>query len=327
MAIQPLQQLSDRELLDATARAAGAERRSTVELLTLLGELDTRRLYLGEGCSSLFTYCTQVLHLSEHAAYHRIEAARAARQFPVLLDLLADGTLTLTTIALLRQHLTTENHARVLEAARHKSKREVEHQIASLAPQPDVKALVRKVAEPTLVETAEPQGVDQPQVAPPSKPVRPFVAPLTETRYLIKLTVSAETHAKLRRAQDLLRYAIPDGDPAVVLDRALTILVDQLERAKVAKVHRPHARASKPSDSRHVPAAVKRAVWARDDGRCAFEGPQGRCRETGRLEFHHVIPYASGGPTNVANLALRCRAHNGFESERQFGRWTHTEVT
>jgi len=31
-------------------------------------------------------YCTQVLRLSERAAYHRIEAARAARQYPVILE-------------------------------------------------------------------------------------------------------------------------------------------------------------------------------------------------------------------------------------------------
>ncbi len=89
MLIPSLERLSDRDLLDATAFAAGAERRTTVELLTLLAELDARRLYLGEGCSSLFTYCTQVLRLSEHAAYHRIEAARAARRFPGILALLA----------------------------------------------------------------------------------------------------------------------------------------------------------------------------------------------------------------------------------------------
>ena len=65
------------------------------------GELDVRRLYLGEGCSSLFTYCTQVLHLSEHAAYGRIEAARAARRFPVILELLTDGVVTLTAVTLL----------------------------------------------------------------------------------------------------------------------------------------------------------------------------------------------------------------------------------
>ena len=78
--------MSDNELLDATVRAAREERRATAELLALLAEVDTRRLYLGEGCSSLFTYCTRVLNLSEHAAYHRIEAARAARRFPIVLD-------------------------------------------------------------------------------------------------------------------------------------------------------------------------------------------------------------------------------------------------
>lgn len=52
------------------------------------------------GCASLFTYCTEVLRLSEHAAYHRIQAA-AARRFPFLFDLLASGALTLTTVTLL----------------------------------------------------------------------------------------------------------------------------------------------------------------------------------------------------------------------------------
>src|SRR6187397_3516317 len=93
--------LSNRELLDATVRAARQEGRATAELLALLAEVDARRLYLGEGCSSLFTYCTQVLHLSEHAAYHRIEAARVARRFPVVLQLVSDGSVTTTTVALL----------------------------------------------------------------------------------------------------------------------------------------------------------------------------------------------------------------------------------
>ena len=64
----------------------------------------------GQGFSSLFTYCTQALHLSEHAAYSRIEAARAARRFPIILDLLADGAVNLTTICLLGPHLTDRSH-------------------------------------------------------------------------------------------------------------------------------------------------------------------------------------------------------------------------
>lgn len=294
MAISSAQFLSDPDLIDAIARAAHDERRATVELLTLLAELDARRLYLGQGCSSLFTYCNQVLHLSEHAAYHRIEAARTARQYPVVLELLAEGALTLTTVALLRPHLTAENHARLLDAARHKTKREVEHQIACLAPQPDVPSLVRKIPEPsTVLESVAAPLVDRQPAQNPrlEKPPRPVMGRIAEGRYLIKVTVSAETHAKLRRA--LARTQRPQQKP----------------------------RQSRRPGSRHVPAAIRRAVWTRDQGRCAFEGPHGRCRETGQLEFHHLIAFADGGPTTVANLALRCRAHNSYESEQRFGRW------
>src|SRR5688572_20704609 len=144
----------DRELIERIVRVAGDERHLTAELLALLGECDTRRLYLGEGCSSLFTYCTQVLHLSEHAAYHRIEGARAARQFPIILALVADGSITLTTVALLRPHLTPENHKELLAVARHRTKREVEHQIACLAPKPDSKTLVRRLPAHTPRQNA-----------------------------------------------------------------------------------------------------------------------------------------------------------------------------
>jgi 5-methylcytosine-specific restriction endonuclease McrA len=68
-----------------------------------------------------------------------------------------------------------------------------------------------------------------------------------------------------------------------------------------------------------VPAAVKREVWARDDGRCAFVGTRGRCTERGFLELHHVIPFADGGATDAANLQLRCRAHNAYEADEWFG--------
>src|SRR5690606_17450307 len=130
--------LSDQDLLATVRRLARDERRATAALIASLAELDARRLFLGEGCSSLFTYCTRVLRLSEHAAYGRIEAARAARKFPIVLDRLADGSLTLTAVGLLAPHLTAENHLALLDAARHRSKREVQAQVAALRPQPAV---------------------------------------------------------------------------------------------------------------------------------------------------------------------------------------------
>jgi hypothetical protein len=94
MQINPLDvaaALSDAELLASVKTLAANERNVTALLVAHLAEMDARRLYLGEGCSSLFTYCTQVLHLSEHAAYGRIEAARAARKCPALLEAIGSG--------------------------------------------------------------------------------------------------------------------------------------------------------------------------------------------------------------------------------------------
>jgi 5-methylcytosine-specific restriction endonuclease McrA len=330
--VTSVEQLSDCDLLAELHRVLKNERHLTAELLALIGEVDVRRLYLGQSCATPFRFCTHVLHLSEHAAYHRIEAARAARQFPIILDMVAEGALTLTAVAMLRPHLTRENHAEVLEAARYKSKLEVARQIAALTPRPDQRALVRRLPTPTQREAptvAQSQSSrDGPllelretrqslELAPPP---RPTIAPLAPDRYLLKVTVSAETHAKLQRAQDLMRHTVPNGDPAAIIDRALTLLVEELERTKIAATTRPQrARVPQTTRSRRVPAAVKRAVWARDEGRCAFVGTNGRCAETGFLEFHHVRPFADGGATDADNLQLRCRAHNGYEAELYFG--------
>ncbi len=319
-------QLCDQELLAEVKVAAGREREATARLVALLAQVDERRLHLGEGCSSLFTYCTQVLRLSEHAAYGRIEAARAARRFPVVLDLLADGSVTLTSITLLAPHLTPDNHRDVVNDARHKSKREVEHIVARLRPQPDVAPSVRKLPAPTAareqarLQVAEPRLNDEAAVLAPPAPQRPaVVTPLAPERYKVQFTVSRETHDKLRRAQDLLRHSIPDGDPAVVFDRALTLLIADLEQAKLAATDRPRSARPPTSGSRHIPAAVRREVWERDGGQCAFVGTEGRCTERGFLEFHHVEPYAVGGPAVVQNVELRCRAHNVHEAEQYFG--------
>ena len=334
-ALGQLSDLSDQDLLAHLHLAAQAERRATAHLVALLIELDSRRLYLGEGFPSLFAYCTDALHLSEPAAYNRIEVARAARRFPIILDGLAAGELTLASVKLLAPHLTPDNHRDVLTRARHKSKREVELLVAALHPRPDVPSAIRKLPaarqstplasrseEPLLAESDATLPVEPPQ--PMRRPRPAAMTPLTPERYKVQFTVSRQTHDKLRRAQDLLRHAVPDGDPAIIFDRALTLLLTQLERSKTGAATRPASARPGASRrvntaSRHVPAATKRVVSQRDGGRCAFIGPQGRCTATAFLEYHHVVPFAAGGETSVKNLELRCRAHNQYEADRYFG--------
>jgi hypothetical protein len=148
----PFEKLSDDQLLAETKRLVAAERRATTVLLQSLMEIDVRRLYLREGCASLFTYCTQVLHLAEGAACNRIEAARAARKYPPVLEALATGAITLTAARLLAPHLTEGNHRELLEAASHKSKRDIEVLIAALRPKPPVPTVLRRM--PIRVENS-----------------------------------------------------------------------------------------------------------------------------------------------------------------------------
>jgi hypothetical protein len=96
-----MRRLSDEALIVRMKQCVSQERVATAELIAALGELDIRRLYLGQGFGSLFAYCTRSLHLSERAAASRIAAARLARRFPIILDLIADSRVSLTVVSLL----------------------------------------------------------------------------------------------------------------------------------------------------------------------------------------------------------------------------------
>ena len=140
-----LHSISDDELLRRLSELLKHSRRVESDLVAHIGEVDARRLYEREAASSMFTYCTEVLNLSEHEAYLRIAAARASRKYPMLLAMLSDGRIHLSGIGKLAAHLTDANCEEVLARAAHKSKREIEELVAELAPKPDVPASVRKL--------------------------------------------------------------------------------------------------------------------------------------------------------------------------------------
>lgn len=341
-------QLKDHELIARTQELLGRERQITAHLVMHLAEMDRRRLYLKEGCTSLHAYCMEVLHLSEYAAYNRIAAARAGRKFPLVLEMLASGEIHLAGVGLLAPHLTHANYRSVLARARHRSKRQVQELVAELSPQPVVEARVCVVeaARPTPTEpvaTAEP-----PTLAPthrggdnPEKPVQPTAPtasnpplptttqPIAPDQFRVHFTANAESIQLLRRAQDLLQHQVPGGDLAEVFHLALAGLVETLERKKVGARKKVGTRNGvrpnqTPPSSRYIPAEVRRNVWSRDGARCAFSASTGRrCSATGHLEFHHVIPYARGGPATADNIELRCRAHNDYEAVVAYGkRWS-----
>ena len=315
-----LSTLSDDQLVQHVIAVATDERRATARLVAALAEFDARKLYLGQGCASLFAYCTDVLHLSEAATCNRTAAARAAGRFPLMLARLQDGALTLTAARLLAPVLTPENCDALLTAAVHQSTREIEKIVATVRPVPDVPTVIRKLPA-RVVATLSPL----PQVpaaacsSPPCAPPRAIIKPLSAERYTIQFTASRELHDKLRRAQDLLRPCVPNGDTAAIFERGLDLLLAQIEKRRLGAVARPGPASRASADhSRHIPAAVRREVSRRDQQRCAFIGAAGRCHERAFLEFHHVWPHADGGSATVENIQLRCRAHNQYEAALVF---------
>lgn len=334
VSLESLRSLSDEALVVCVGECVGDERRATARLLAALGEFDSRRLFLGQGFNSLFAYCVGRLHLSERAAYSRIEAARLARRFPVILDLVADSRVSLTAIALLARHLNEANYQDLLNEATHKTVREIEVMVARLAPRADVPTVLRlspgsaPPAPPAPGATlTSPASLPSSSEADPARlgpvPARAVLKPTSPERYALQVTLSRAAHDKLRCAQNLLRHSVPNGDLGTVLERAIDALLDEIEKKKLAFVSRPatSTRAVQPrrvtagAASRHIPAAVRRAVWARDRGRCAFVGETGRCGSRAFIELHHVRPFAAGGEATVENIELRCRAHNAYEEE------------
>jgi hypothetical protein len=291
-----------------------------VQVIAHLSEGEARGLFTKLGYSSA-QYCRVVLHFSEHEAYLRIAAARCALRFPVILKLLADGEITLTTIKLLNPHLTPENHLALLAEARHKSKFEVKEIVARLDPQAPV---------------------------PPSVWELPRVNPLAPKIYKVEFTAGQNTYEKLLQLQALLRHRVPSGDIGVVFDLSLTMTLDLLTTKKIGRGPGnqrnsvrtepgkedesiqldplPEGLAKIPDDmvlnSRYIPKAIRNEVWQRDEAQCAYRSPAGeRCQSRDWLEFHHVKPYAWGGTATAKNIELRCRPHNAFEGAQQFGPW------
>jgi hypothetical protein len=334
---QTLESLTDDEVLTGLDDLLRQSRRVEAPLVAHLGEVHARHLYGRYAASSMFTYCTTVLHLSEGEAQLRIAVAKATREHPVLLEMLADGRLHLSGIAKLAPILTPENRDRLLARAVHKSKREIEEMAAELAPRPDVPSVIRKLPEkpesrsplpaPADVVVAPPPQRDavpplQWDFAPPASASRRVFEPLSPARYKVQFTAGPELRDDLEALKALMRSVVPDGDLAAIVGMAVRQMRERLEARRFAQTKLPRKQTGQAdSFSRYVPAEVRRVVYRRDSGQCCFVDAQGRrCPERNRLEYHHGYPFGKGGGHDADNVCLMCPAHNRYLAELDYGR-------
>ena len=63
---------------------------------------------------------------------------------------------------------------------------------------------------------------------------------------------------------------------------------------------------------RHIPVAVRRAVWRRYGGACCYQDPLTgvTCGSTHLVQIDHIVPVAQGGSDDISNLRLRCSVQN-----------------
>jgi 5-methylcytosine-specific restriction endonuclease McrA len=264
------------EALHANAKAlAGRHNALTAELLAHLAEVEARGIHRERACSSLYTYCVYELRFSEDEAQRRAQAARAARKFPLLFEMLADGAIHMTGLLLLAPHLTADNQADLLARARFRTKREIERLVAEFAPRPDVPAKVEPLGPllqrslpatnlwqaysaslagpvrelpPSTARGEAPPAVfeeidvhrESPALARQAQPFeRHDSKPAVPLRYRIEFSVSQEYVDCLEEARNLLQHRIPNRDIAQVHELAMATFVEQLKKRRQAVLERP----------------------------------------------------------------------------------------
>jgi len=350
--------LVDDDLLRGLAEVLKRSRRVEADLVAFIAEVDARRLYAREASPSMHAYCIEILHLSEPETALRIHVARASRQHPMLLGMFRDGRLHLSGIALLAPHLTAGNRQALQKRATHKSKRQIEEIVAELRPREDVPAGMRKLPGPRAqgvkgavldLRSGPAAGAGhRPDDVGASNslrnnalerdhrlddvPRRPLAArrparvePLAPARFQVRFTASQALHDKLERLQALMRSSVPDGDLGALIEAAVTEKLARLEAKRFGKTKAARkglAETDTAPTSRSIPAAVRRIVYERDEGRCTYVDARGRrCTARDRLEFHHHgVPFGRGGDHSPDNVFLTCRTHNALMAELEYGK-------
>jgi hypothetical protein len=342
-----LKHLANHSLVEDLLRLVASERSNTADIIAHLGEVEERRLYAPAGCSSMHSYCVHVLHYSDDSAQKRIRAARAAREFPVLFDCVADGRLSLTAVLRLAAHLTARSVDELVAAASRRTVNEIEDMLAGRTkPGTETQGELCPAADPGVTSPTPPdsdrEAIDiactatagddvgtTPAICEPanfqpvSRPVATFfrVTPLSRDVCKVVAHIPRDTHDKLNQFRDLVSHSVPSGDLVEVLDRLLAIGIAQVEKRRFGATDKPRPpRARSAKNKRHIPNHERRIVRERDGNRCTYTSDDGRrCDATRFLQLDHIIALAEGGKSEASNLRQRCHAHNQFAAEERFG--------
>jgi hypothetical protein len=297
------------------------------------------------GYTSLFYFLHRALKLSAGAAYHRKTAAELLQRCPEVIEPLRDGRLCLSSVVELSKVMTLENAAEVLPRFFHASKQEARAVAAELAPRDVLPARVVVTAvPPTRAAVSAPPsnspaldlrqplrlgetGPSAPVASTPrlaAPPAPSTVEPLTADLRRLHITVSKRFTQKLDAARDALSHSHPGADVETILEAGLDLLLARAAKRK-GLVKRPRlaavpAAAVECANPRHVPAAVRREVFLRDEGKCQWPlADRGICGSTHRVELDHIVPVGRGGRSTASQMRTLCKFHNDLAAREVYG--------
>ncbi len=178
--------LSDQQVRDGGLAAVTNERESTLVVLNFLIEIEKRRLYLEDGYSSMFDFCTAAWGYSRSAAWRRIQTARCIVRFPRILEMLERNEVNPSTVAQASRILNEGNCDVVLARICGKSQREVESIVPEYLEEspPRERARTVVVRVPTTAVTTLPSfnqsAPESAAVMTLAPTVPPYLAPIAE---------------------------------------------------------------------------------------------------------------------------------------------------
>jgi hypothetical protein len=288
-----LKSVSNSVLLSDTKRFALEERRNGMEVLHRLREIDARKLFCSLGYSSLYDYTVKELGFSEGSASRRIQAMRLIREIPEYEAKLKDGVVHEGNLSKAQTFFNQEK-----KNGKDYSKKEKLD-------------LLGQLEGKTTRQTDQLFASISPESARIEKTKR-----LNEKETEIRFTADQALMEKLEKLQNLLGHKLGDKKYASLIEELADLALKKLEPKPTPALGLEKV----VSETRYIPAKVKRAIWTRDRGRCTHVDPQGkRCESKHALQYEHIIPFAKGGKTTFENLTLHCYAHNQFRAIQAYG--------
>ncbi len=292
-----VRELSNEQLLAKLKSFKKDEDERLADFLEHLSEVERRRLYIGEGFTSLFGYLTQGLGYSENEAYRRVQSSRLMHSLPEIKEGVQNGDLTLSTMTdvsvALRakqkssgKRITRDEKRELVELVTGCSRREAQKLIATSIPEANFK----------FEETRQARA---------------------DGSVVITVCLLPEQHRRLEAAKDILAHKGPLRDTAAAIDQLSEFFLKRkdLTRSFDPGIETLRYENSVPID--RISIRLRRAVFHRDRGRCQFQTEKGKiCASTYQVELDHIVPLSAGGRSTYANLRCLCRVHNQWKGDR-----------